>query len=282
MKHRSVNLPWVGGDQVEQRGIRSLVLMRSCLLLSLMVHAVVLSLNFRARSPSRPLQHPIVVQIRQLALEDVSPLDGQPQASRPDPNPTQSLVQRVSAIRPIQSTATPHLIRDSGSLDAAGDDTNLRPTQDELTGGQGDGFPGAKNSSSVMPSSGVGIRGGAGAASVRCIANCSLPYPAELNGAEGNTRVLASVNSSGDVTGVVLDRGSSNPSLSRLAMKAVGRMKFHVPNGLGSVVVPVNIFYTIRGTDFDRDTSVRLKRGSGQKASQDVSSPTPLQSNSSE
>ena len=94
--------------------------------------------------------------------------------------------------------------------------------------------------------------------------------------------MLASVNSSGDVTGVVLDRGSSNPSLSRLAMKAVGRMKFHVPNGLGSVVVPVNIFYTIRGTDFDRDTSVRLNRGSGQKASQDVSSPTPLQSNSSE
>lgn len=282
MKHRSVNLPWVGDDQVEQRGIRSLVLMRSCLLFSLMVHAVVLSLNFRARSPSRPLQQPIVVQIRQLALEDVSPLDGQPQASRSDINPIQSLAQRATANRLIRSTATPHLIRVSGSLDAAGGDTNLRPTGGELTGEQGDGFPGAKNSSSVMPGSAVGIRGGAGAASVRCIANCTPPYPPELNGAEGNTRVLASVNSSGDVTGVVLDRGSSNPSLSRLAMKAVGRMKFHVPNGLGSVVVPVNIFYTIRGTDFDRDTSVRLKRGSGQKTSQDVSSPTPLQGNSSE
>lgn len=230
---------------------------RVCLLFSLVVHVIVLSFDYGRQPRSRMLQQPNVVRIRELTDQDDQPPVVQPKALQQMPNSNQSRHQQVIP-HPLESAATTSLIRDDGFINPGHDRLGLRPTRGVVKASPSQGPAGVQISNSERSASVVEMR--PKPQSIRCISNCKPPYPSELNGAEGNARMLVSINSVGNVTGVVFTGGSNNPALSRLALRAAARMRFSVPHGLGSVTVPVNIFYTIRGTDFDRDTATRINR----------------------
>jgi TonB family protein len=257
MNQTSADQIGTGSDNDSDRG-GSFGLIRFCLLFSLVVHAIVLSFDYR-RQPRRPvLQQPIVVQIRELTDQDDQPPAVQPKPLQPKPNLDQHRYQQVIVPRPLESASTTSLIRDDGFINPGHAHLDHRPTRGVVNASQNHVPAGVQFSNSETSASGTGIT--AKPKSIRCISNCNPPYPSALNGAEGNARMLVSINSVGDVTGVVFAGGSNNPALSRLALRAAARMRFSVPDGLGPVTVPVNIFYTIRGTAFDHDTSTRINR----------------------
>jgi TonB family protein len=272
MKQLSSELIGFGVDH-DAGSERSIVIIRSCVIVSLVVHAIVLSLDYRRQTTSRLLQQPIEVQIRELTPEQQQSPDVEPQTLQPQLRPVGSLLQRVIAPRSLDPVATSSLVREDGFLTPGDDQFGLSPSPGVVTDGKGQGPVGIPTANPGTTASGVGQR--ARPESVRCIANCTPAYPAALNGAEGNARVLVTITPSGDVTGVVLANGSNNTALSRLAMRAAARMRFSVPEGLGAVTVPVNIFFTIRGTAFDRDTSTRIKRSAEEQKRQEEAPPSP-------
>lgn len=236
---------------------RSFAVVRICFVFSLVFHATLLSTDYRRQSTSRLLHEPIEVQIRQLvSIKQLS--EANPDTLQPQQGPQRMFVQRAIAPRSLGPVATSSLFREDGFL-APGDRHVLpSPSPGVITESKGQGIAGMPPANSGTSTSALGK--GSGPQSVRCISSCTPSYPVALNGAEGNARVMVSINSTGDVTGVVLTGGPNNPALTRLAMRAAARMRFSVPEGFGSVTVPVNIFYTIRGTAFDRDTATRIKR----------------------